>query len=97
MLDYIQIIRDVIDAPIQVIIGCPLGIIAALHFASSSTPKIKGARSDSVVRQAREIAVPHSGWVKALGVCLSLGVAGGSFMHLQSPELSALLSSTLPF
>jgi hypothetical protein len=97
MLDILQSITTVIDAPPQVILACPVGLIAALHFASASTEEIKGARCDQVVRLAKANAVQRPGWIKSVGVGLGLGVAGGNFMYLQDPNFWPSLFNSLPF
>jgi hypothetical protein len=87
----------VIDAPAQVILACPVGLIAALHFASATTTEIKGARCDSVVREAKAAAVERPAWIKRIGVSLGLAIAGGSFMYLQDPNFWPALVRNLPF
>jgi hypothetical protein len=96
LLDVLQNIQNVIDAPPQVLLACPVGIIAALHFASASTDEIKGARCDQVVRQAKAAAVQRPAWIKALGIGLGLGVAGGNFMYLQDPNFWPIFLNNLP-
>jgi hypothetical protein len=96
VLEYIQVLKSVLDVPLQVVIGCPLGIVAALHFANSSTPEVKGARSDTVVRQAKAMATPYTRWLKSVGVVLGLGVSAGSFLYLQDPDLFMFLVRALP-
>jgi hypothetical protein len=97
VLEVIQSIRGVIDAPPEVILACPVGIIAALHFAGATTDPIKGARTDSVVREARAATVERPSWIKAVGVGLGLGIAGGNFMYLQDPSFWPSLLDRLPF
>ena len=96
MLELIQNIRNVIDAPPQVLLACPVGLIAALHFAGTTTEQIKGARCDSVVRGAKANALERPSWIKGLGVGLGLSVAGGSFMYLQDPHFWPSLLRYLP-
>ena len=86
VLDILQNLRSVIDAPPEVLLACPAGIIAALHFASGNTEQIKGARCDQVVRQTKAMAVQRPGWIRSLGVCLGLAVAGSNFLYLQDPN-----------
>lgn len=97
MLDVLRDMFSIIDAPAQVILACPIGVIAALHFASATTEDIKGARCDQVVREAKAAAVQRPGWIKSLGVGLGLGVAGGNFMYLQDPNFWPSLIHRLPF
>jgi hypothetical protein len=97
VLDIIQNISSVIDAPAEVILACPVGVIAALHFASATTAEIKGARCDQVVREAKAAAVQRPAWVKTLGISLGLGVAGGNYMYLQDPNFWPSLINNLPF
>jgi hypothetical protein len=97
MYDVLQSIQNVIDAPPEALLACPVGIIAALHFASASPDEIKGARNDRVVREARAAAIHRPGWIKALGVGLGLGVAGGNFMYLQDPNFWPSFVNSLPF
>jgi hypothetical protein len=97
VLDIFDNIKHVIDAPPEALLACPVGLIAALHFASGSNPEIKGAKNDNVVRVARAEAFHRPGWIKALGIGLGLGVAGGNFIYIQDPTLLASMLDRLPF
>ncbi len=97
MLDILEMLKGCIDAPPQAILACPIGLIAALHFASGSQKEIRGARTDNVVRLARQEAVHRPGWVKALGIGLGLGVAVGNFLYIQDPQFLTAISHNLPF
>jgi polyferredoxin len=97
VLDIIESIRGVMDAPPEVVLACPVGIIAALHFASDPAADIKGARSDSIVRQAKAELVQRPAWVRVVGVALGLGIAGWNYVHLQQPTFWANLLQTVQF
>lgn len=97
VLEIIQNISSVMDAPAEVILACPIGVIAALHFAGSSTDEIKGARCDQVVREAKAAAVQRPRWINAMGIGLGLGVAGVNYMYLQDRNFWPSLINNLPF
>ncbi len=96
LLDVIQTFQNVIDAPTEVLLACPVGIIAALHFASATPDEIKGARCDQVVREAKAAAVQRPRWIQGLGVGLGLGIAGGNFMYMQDPDFWSNILAALP-
>jgi hypothetical protein len=97
MLDLVESLRTVIDAPVGVVLACPVGVIAALHFAGLSNEKIQGSKADPVVKAARASVLKRPGWIQPLGISLGLGVAGGNFMYLQDPNFWPNLLNSLPF
>ncbi len=97
MLDVLQNFQNVVDAPLQVILACPIGVIAALHFAGAPSNEIKGARCDQVVRAAKAEAVHRPAWIRTLGIGLGLSVAAGNFLFIQNPDYLSVLMNSLPF
>jgi hypothetical protein len=96
VLDIIDHLKHVVDAPPQALLACPIGLIAALHFASASEDEIKGARNDAVVRLARAEAVKRPAWVKGVGVSLGLCVAVANYLYIQDPNFLAQISRFIP-
>jgi hypothetical protein len=99
VLEFLQDLRHVVDAPPEALLACPIGLIAALHFASGEQKIVQGARVDRVVRAAREetLSRRRPAWVKTLGVCLGLSVAVGNFLYIQDPALISSLLSRIPY
>ena len=96
MIDILEQMKIVIDAPPEAVLACPVGLITALHFASGTNPEIKGARGDSVVRQARLELVARPAWVKMVGIGLGLTVAACNFLYIQDPQFLTAILTRLP-
>jgi hypothetical protein len=82
MFEFIKTFYLSLDAPLVIVIGCPIGIVLALHFASDQNRDIQGARCDSVVREARLNSVGGRSWLKSVGVVVSLLYGLYSFIYL---------------
>jgi hypothetical protein len=82
VLDFIDTFYTSLNAPLWAVIGCPLGLIIALHFASDKNADIQGARVDSVVREARLNGTQGRSWIKSLGFFIAFGYGLICFVYI---------------
>jgi hypothetical protein len=82
MLDFIDTIYHSLNAPLWAVLGCPLGLILALHFASDKNADIQGARVDAVVREARLNHAQERTWIKSFGFFLAFGYCMLCFVYI---------------
>jgi hypothetical protein len=82
MFEFIDTIYKSLNAPLWAVIGSPIGIILALHFASDKNADVQGARVDSVVREARLNHAQERSWIKSLGFFLALSYGIMCFVYV---------------
>jgi hypothetical protein len=97
MFDFLESIRNTIDAPWGVVLSCPVGIVSALHFTGGEQAGVQGARSDSIAREARNIAESNRNLLRPFGFFLSMVIGGGSFLYIMDRSLIEGLVKSLPF
>lgn len=87
MFEFIKTIYVGLDAPLWAILGCPLGTILALHFASISKNQVQGARVDSIVREAKHSLGRDNSWMKKLGFYLALAYAFYCYLYILDRQI----------
>jgi hypothetical protein len=82
MIEFMDTFYHSLNAPLWAVLGCPLGIILALHFASDKNADVQGARVDSVVREARLNHTQQRTWVKSFGFFVAFGYGLTCFIYI---------------
>jgi hypothetical protein len=75
MFEFIKTIYLSFNAPLWAVLGAPIGMVLALHFASDKNAPIQGARVDSVAREARLVHSATRSWLKSTGFFIAFGYA----------------------
>jgi hypothetical protein len=75
MFEFIKTIYLSFNAPLWAVLGAPIGMIVALHFASDKNAEVQGARVDSVAREARLAHSATRSWLKSTGFFVAFGYA----------------------
>jgi hypothetical protein len=96
MFEFFKTIYLSLDAPLWAVIGCPVGLVVALHFASDKNVDIKGARVDAVVREARLAHNAGRSWLKSAGFFLAFGYSMACFAYVFDPNFVLDLIDRLP-
>jgi hypothetical protein len=97
MFDFLESIRNTIDAPWGIVLSCPVGIVSALHFTGGEPSSVQGARSDTIAREARNVAAANRNLLRPFGFFLSMVIGGGSFLYIMDRSLLVGLIDSLPF
>jgi hypothetical protein len=96
MFEFLKTIYLSLDAPLWAVLGAPVGLVLALHFASDKNADIQGARVDSVVREARLAHNPGRSWLKSVSFFIAFAYALTCLIYVFNPTLITDAIKSLP-
>jgi hypothetical protein len=96
MFEFLKTIYLSLDAPFWAILGCPVGLVLALHFASDRSVTVKGARVDEVARQARLKYNGGRSWLKSIFFFVALGYSIVCLLYVMNPNMIVDVIDRLP-
>jgi hypothetical protein len=87
MFEFLNTMYLSLDAPLWAVLGCPVGLVLALHFANDKNVVVQGARVDEVARQAREKYNGGRSWLKSIFFFVALGYSIVCFTYVMNPSM----------
>jgi hypothetical protein len=97
MFEFIKTIYLSLGAPLWAVLGCPIALVLALHFASDKNVQMQGARVDAVAREARLTHNTGRSWLKSLGFFVTFGFSLFCFIYIFDRDLLIGFMRQLPF
>jgi hypothetical protein len=87
MFEFLKTMYLGLDAPLWAVLGCPVSLVLALHFASDKNVVEQGARVDEVARLAREKYNRGRSWLKSIFFFVALGYSIVCMMFVMNPSM----------